>query len=145
MYYFILVKWLLETEHPKDKKEALGEVLNGDRLVDAPYELNFKEDKNSKILCKKTLTKEQVRMQLPRTTTSRCTMMTCHCGDSFTNWIRTGSRGCQILCYIFYCYVYGDAKYYAAFSIVMYMLYFLYVGFWRLPSRWGGRQDMQFF
>jgi hypothetical protein len=60
MYYFILVKWLLKTEHPKDKKEALGEVLNGDRLVDAPYELNFKEDKNSKILCKKTLTKEQV-------------------------------------------------------------------------------------
>ncbi|KAG8086844.1 hypothetical protein GUJ93_ZPchr0010g7735 [Zizania palustris] len=47
-------------EHPKDKREALGEVLNGDRLVDAPYELNFKEDKNSKELCKKTLSMEQV-------------------------------------------------------------------------------------
>lgn len=47
-------------EHPKDKREALGEVLNGDRLVDAPYELNFREDTNSKTLCKKTLFKEQV-------------------------------------------------------------------------------------
>jgi len=47
-------------DHPKDKKEALGEVLNGDRLVDAPYELDFKEDKNSKTLCKKTLSKEEV-------------------------------------------------------------------------------------
>ncbi|WOK97931.1 hypothetical protein Cni_G06639 [Canna indica] len=27
-------------EHVTEKKEALGEVLNGDRLVGAPYELN---------------------------------------------------------------------------------------------------------
>ncbi|KAH7692886.1 Nonaspanin (TM9SF) protein [Dioscorea alata] len=43
-----------------DKKEALGEILNGDRLVDAPYELNFREDKQSKSICKKTLSKEDV-------------------------------------------------------------------------------------
>lgn len=54
------VKCWLVIEHPKDKKEALGEVLNGDRLVDAPYELDFKEDRNSKVLCKKVLSKEQV-------------------------------------------------------------------------------------
>ncbi|KAM0945688.1 putative nonaspanin (TM9SF) [Dioscorea sansibarensis] len=43
-----------------DKKEALGEILNGDRLVDAPYELNFRQDKQSKSICKKTLSKEDV-------------------------------------------------------------------------------------
>ncbi|KAJ0968017.1 hypothetical protein J5N97_024934 [Dioscorea zingiberensis] len=48
-------------EHVADKKEALGEILNGDRLVDAPYELNFREDKQSKSVCKKTLSKEDVR------------------------------------------------------------------------------------
>jgi hypothetical protein len=35
-----------------------------------------------------------------------------------------------------------DCYVYAAFSIVMYMLHFLYAGFWRLPSR-GGRQNRQ--
>lgn len=47
-------------EHVHEKKEALGEVLNGDRLVDAPYELNFRDDKQSKTVCKKTLSKEDV-------------------------------------------------------------------------------------
>ncbi|KAJ8460353.1 hypothetical protein OPV22_033279 [Ensete ventricosum] len=47
-------------EHVTEKKEALGEVLNGDRLVDAPYELNFREDKQSKSLCKKHMSKEDV-------------------------------------------------------------------------------------
>ncbi|KAJ6845889.1 transmembrane 9 superfamily member 2-like [Iris pallida] len=47
-------------EHVNEKKEALGEVLNGDRLVDAPYELNFREDKQSTSVCKKTLSKEDV-------------------------------------------------------------------------------------
>ncbi|KAJ6935922.1 transmembrane 9 superfamily member 4-like [Populus alba x Populus x berolinensis] len=44
----------------KDKKEALGELLNGDRLVTAPYKLDFLSDKDSEIACKKKLTKEQV-------------------------------------------------------------------------------------
>lgn len=43
-----------------EKKEALGEVLNGDRLVDAPYVLNFRVDQDSKILCEKHLSKEEV-------------------------------------------------------------------------------------
>lgn len=47
-------------DHVTEKKEALGEVLNGDRLVDAPYELNFREDKQSMSVCKKTLSKEDV-------------------------------------------------------------------------------------
>ncbi|KAG6777300.1 hypothetical protein POTOM_017119 [Populus tomentosa] len=44
----------------KDKKEALGELLNGDRLVTAPYKLDFLNDKDSEIACKNKLTKEQV-------------------------------------------------------------------------------------
>jgi hypothetical protein len=44
----------------KEKKEALGEVLNGDRLVSAPYKLDFLADKESEEVCKKPLTKEKV-------------------------------------------------------------------------------------
>ncbi|CAL9173117.1 transmembrane 9 superfamily member 3-like [Musa acuminata AAA Group] len=47
-------------EHVTEIREALGEVLNGDRLVDAPYKLNFVVDLDSKQLCKKKLTKEDV-------------------------------------------------------------------------------------
>lgn len=34
-------------------------MLNGDRLVSAPYKLEFLQDKDSEIVCKKTLTKEE--------------------------------------------------------------------------------------
>ncbi|KAK1575298.1 hypothetical protein Q3G72_004283 [Acer saccharum] len=44
----------------KEKKEALGEVLNGDRLVSAPYKLEFLSEKDSEIACKKHLSKEEV-------------------------------------------------------------------------------------
>ncbi|XP_050258700.1 transmembrane 9 superfamily member 3-like [Quercus robur] len=47
-------------ENVKDKKEALGEVLNGDRLVSAPYKLDFRIEKDSEPVCKKTLSKEEV-------------------------------------------------------------------------------------
>lgn len=46
--------------HVKEKREALGEVLNGDRLVVAPYKLEFLSDKDSEIVCKKKLSKEEV-------------------------------------------------------------------------------------
>ncbi|CAA6664728.1 unnamed protein product [Spirodela intermedia] len=39
---------------------SLGEVLNGDRLVDARYVLNFRVDEDSKTLCQKHLLKEEV-------------------------------------------------------------------------------------
>lgn len=42
------------------KKEALGEVLNGDRLADAPYKLEFNADHESRSICNKKLTKEEV-------------------------------------------------------------------------------------
>lgn len=44
----------------KEKKEGLGEVLNGDRLVLGPYNLEFMMDKDSEILCKKLLSKKEV-------------------------------------------------------------------------------------
>ncbi|KAK4749087.1 hypothetical protein SAY87_026536 [Trapa incisa] len=44
----------------KEKMEAFGELLNGDRLVRTPYVLEFLEDKGPEIVCGKTLTIEQV-------------------------------------------------------------------------------------
>lgn len=44
----------------KEKKEALGEVLNGDRLVSAPYNLEFKREKDTEVACRRKLTKEEV-------------------------------------------------------------------------------------
>lgn len=44
----------------KEKREALGEVLNGDRLVEAPYKLEFRVDHESKSVCRKKLSKEDV-------------------------------------------------------------------------------------
>lgn len=46
----------------KEKKEALGEVLNGDRLVNAPYKLDFLVEKDSETVCKKKLTKNEVKL-----------------------------------------------------------------------------------
>ncbi|KAD7478561.1 hypothetical protein E3N88_01697 [Mikania micrantha] len=51
---------VLFTAHLKEKPEALGEVLNGDRLVSAPYKLDFMVEKDSEIVCRKTLTKDEV-------------------------------------------------------------------------------------
>ncbi|MCO5574995.1 hypothetical protein L7F22_028792 [Adiantum nelumboides] len=45
-----------------EKQEALGEVLNGDRLVYASYQLNFLDEKVSELLCKKRLSKEEVKI-----------------------------------------------------------------------------------
>lgn len=44
----------------KEKKEALGEVLNGDRLVSAPYKLDFRREKDTEVACKSKLSKEAV-------------------------------------------------------------------------------------
>ncbi|KAF7816305.1 transmembrane 9 superfamily member 2-like [Senna tora] len=46
--------------HVQEKKEALGEVLNGDRLVVAPYTLQFQVDKEPESICRKRLTTKEV-------------------------------------------------------------------------------------
>ncbi|XP_028098207.1 transmembrane 9 superfamily member 2-like [Camellia sinensis] len=47
-------------EHVKEKKESLGEVLNGDRLASAPYKIDFLVEKDAELACKKKLKKEEV-------------------------------------------------------------------------------------
>nr|GMD00713.1 transmembrane 9 superfamily member 3-like [Ipomoea batatas] len=42
------------------KSEALGEVLNGDRLVHSLYKLDFLADKEPEVVCKKKLSKSDV-------------------------------------------------------------------------------------
>ncbi|KAG5615066.1 hypothetical protein H5410_014890 [Solanum commersonii] len=44
----------------EEKKEDLGEILNGDRLMSGPYALYFLVDKDLEILCRKKLTKDEV-------------------------------------------------------------------------------------
>ncbi|XP_061348061.1 transmembrane 9 superfamily member 2 [Gastrolobium bilobum] len=44
----------------EEKKEDLGEVLNGDRLVVAPYKLDFQIDREPESICRKRLTREEV-------------------------------------------------------------------------------------
>ncbi|KAJ9554346.1 hypothetical protein OSB04_018391 [Centaurea solstitialis] len=46
----------------KEKKLTLGEMLNGDRLVSTPYKLEFLVNKDSEVLCNKTLSKTDVSM-----------------------------------------------------------------------------------
>ncbi|KAL9995470.1 putative nonaspanin (TM9SF) [Helianthus debilis subsp. tardiflorus] len=46
--------------HIKEKPEALGEILGGDRLLSAPYKLPFMVEKDSEIVCRKRLTKKDV-------------------------------------------------------------------------------------
>ncbi|KAL2317298.1 hypothetical protein Fmac_031174 [Flemingia macrophylla] len=43
----------------EEKREDLGEVLNGDRLVVAPYKLDFQIDREPESICKKKLTREE--------------------------------------------------------------------------------------
>jgi hypothetical protein len=55
-----MIGGILMAGHETDKKEALGEVLNGDRLVGAPYKLDFKKEKDSELVCRRKLSKEEV-------------------------------------------------------------------------------------
>lgn len=43
-----------------EKKPTFGEVLNGDHLTNAPYELEFLVEKNYTVACWKNWTKEEV-------------------------------------------------------------------------------------
>ncbi|KAF5823277.1 putative nonaspanin (TM9SF) [Helianthus annuus] len=42
------------------KKETLGEVLNGDRLTNTLYNLNFRDDKVDQLLCYKKLKPDEI-------------------------------------------------------------------------------------
>lgn len=67
IHFYLFLRNLVNQLDPiadnvKDKTEALGEVLNGDRLVSAPYKLDFRSEKDSEVVCKKELSKEQVAL-----------------------------------------------------------------------------------
>ncbi|XP_039173987.1 transmembrane 9 superfamily member 4 [Eucalyptus grandis] len=47
-------------DHLDEKQETLGEILNGDRLVTAPYEVKFLQGKDQEVACAKKLTSEEV-------------------------------------------------------------------------------------
>ena len=49
-----------EAEKQKYKLEYLGEVLEGDRLVNTPFDLSFLEDREDEKLCVKQLTCHQL-------------------------------------------------------------------------------------
>lgn len=59
-------QWLIQecfiffVEAMIEKKETLGEVLNGDRLMSSVYELKFGEDKTDVVLCHKRLTSSEI-------------------------------------------------------------------------------------
>ena len=44
----------------KEKKQTLSEVLNGDHLTSAPYNLDFLVEKNYTVACWTNLTKQEV-------------------------------------------------------------------------------------
>lgn len=48
------------TDHLEEKQETLGEILNGDRLVTAPYNVKFLQRKDREVACAKKLTSEEV-------------------------------------------------------------------------------------
>lgn len=41
MLFFPILGLIILTDYAEEKKETLCEVLNGDRLVSAPYQLEF--------------------------------------------------------------------------------------------------------
>ncbi|GBG81952.1 hypothetical protein CBR_g34135 [Chara braunii] len=48
-------------DHVKEKREDLGEVLNGDRMADAPYMLPFRVTYEKRLLCNRRLSVEEVQ------------------------------------------------------------------------------------
>ena len=51
---------MLVAANVEEKKEDLGEVLNGDRLVVAPYKMDFQIDREPESICRKRLTRKEV-------------------------------------------------------------------------------------
>ena len=45
-----------------EKTEALGEVLEGDRMVSTPYDLSFLQDYKNEVICKKDLTEKDLEL-----------------------------------------------------------------------------------
>ena len=55
MYQYYNLPFCTPKEGKEYKTEDLGEVLEGDRLVNTPYRLAFRTDVDNQVLCQKTL------------------------------------------------------------------------------------------
>lgn len=60
-YQFYNLPFCAPQEGKEYKIEGLGEVLEGDRLVNTPYSLKFRQDVENQVLCSKTLNNKDLK------------------------------------------------------------------------------------
>jgi hypothetical protein len=60
-YQYYNLPFCQPTDGKEYKTEFLGEVLEGDRLVTTPYKIQYRKDVENAVLCKKSLTGEDLK------------------------------------------------------------------------------------
>lgn len=60
-YQYYNLPFCTPKEGKEYKTEGLGEVLEGDRLVNTPYSIKFRVDKENEILCSRELTEKDLK------------------------------------------------------------------------------------
>ena len=60
-YQYYTLPFCTPKEGKEYKPEGLGEVLEGDRLVNTPYSIKFRVDKENEDLCSRELTAKELK------------------------------------------------------------------------------------
>ena len=60
-YQYYTLPFCTPKEGKEYKTEGLGEVLEGDRLVNTPYSIKFRVDKENEDLCSRELTAKELK------------------------------------------------------------------------------------
>ena len=60
-YQYYTLPFCTPKEGKEYKPEGLGEVLEGDRLVNTPYDIKFRVDKENEDLCSRELTAKDLK------------------------------------------------------------------------------------
>lgn len=60
-YQYYTLPFCTPKEGKEYKPEGLGEVLEGDRLVNTPYDIKFRVDKENEDLCSRELTVKDLK------------------------------------------------------------------------------------
>ena len=60
-YQYYNLPFCTPKEGKEYKPEGLGEVLEGDRLVNTPYDIKFRVDKENELLCSRELTAKDLQ------------------------------------------------------------------------------------
>ena len=60
-YQYYNLPFCTPKEGKEYKTEGLGEVLEGDRLVNTPFSIRFRVDKENEILCSRELTESDLK------------------------------------------------------------------------------------